>query len=317
MGQVKALAEAKDRAGVINVVHGGPDVVAALILHELVQALSFTGSTRVGKELYRQAATRDGQPIDPRNIVCEMGGDNAILVLADANLDMAVSAAITGPFVGEGQRCTATKRILVDAAVADEFLQRFIAEVAKLKVGPGSDSISDIGPLVSAQSLDDVMAAIEKSKFNGMQPLHGGNRLTDGIHARGNFMEPTVLSGDPHDPGHLALRREIFGPVAGVGIVRGLDEGIAAVNDNTHRHVAGIFTQDLDRAAEFIERAKVGMVYVNNSTLGGDAQAPFGGFGRDTSLGIQEMGRNAMEPFLRHKTVGVNNSGNVLGGRAR
>ena len=317
MGQVKALADAKIGPGVINVVHGGPEVVSALVRNQLTQALSFTGSTPVGKEILRQAITRDGQPLDPGNFVAEMGGDNAILVLADADLDMAVSAAITGAFIGEGQRCTATKRILVDTSVAEEFLKRFLKEIELLKVGPGTDPASDIGPLVSPQALDAVMAAIEESKANGMQLLHGGGRLISGIFAKGNFMQPTVLQGDPRNPNHVALRKEIFGPVAGFSAVKGLDAGIDAINDNPHRHVAGVFTRDLGMEAEFVKRVKVGMLHVNNSTLGGDGQARFGGLGGDTSFGPQEMGPDAMEPFLRHKTVGVNSSGKVLGGRAR
>ncbi|MBI5413510.1 aldehyde dehydrogenase family protein [Candidatus Peregrinibacteria bacterium] len=317
MGGVDALQKANIGPGVINMVHGGPDVVSALIRNQLTQALSFTGSTPVGKELLRQAMTREGQPIDPRNFVAEMGGDNAILVLADADLDMAVSAAVTGVAIGEGQRCTATKRILVDEPVAEEFIRRFLGKIGELKVGPGTNPTSDIGPLVTPQSLDAVMAAVQQSQINGMNLLQGGTRLTDGDFARGNFMQPTILQGDWRDPDHLALRQEIFGPVAGISVVKGLDNGIKAVNDNTHSHVAAVFTRDLGKAAQFVRLAKAGMIHVNNSTLGGDAQAPFGGLGGDTSFGIQEMGPHAMDPFLRNKTVGINGSNAVLGGRAR
>ncbi|MBI4994048.1 aldehyde dehydrogenase [Candidatus Peregrinibacteria bacterium] len=314
---ISALKNAQIGPGVINMVHGGPDVVQALVRNQIVQAVSFTGSTPVGKEILRQAIMREGQPLDPRNFVAEMGGDNAILVLADANLRNAASAAVTGAFIGEGQRCTATKRILVDERVAEDFLQLFLEETRGLKVGPGADPSSDIGPLVTPQAIDVVMAAVRESIANGMMLLHGGEQLTEGDFARGNFMLPTVLKGCPDNLGHRALREEIFGPVVGFARVSGFEDGTRAVNDNPHRHVAGIFTQDIDKAMEFARRAKAGMVHVNNSTLGGDPQAPFGGLGGDTSFGPQEMGPGAMEPFLRHKTVGVNTSGKVLGGRAR
>jgi len=317
INMVPALKGANIGQGVINVVHGGPDIVSALIRNQLIQAISFTGSTEAGKSILRQAMTREPMPLDPVHFLAEMGGHNAILVLADANLDMAVSAAVTGMAIGEGQRCTATKRILVDEAVADQFLESFLAQLARLNVGPGNDPASDVGPLVSSQALDSVMAAISTSQANGMELLYGGQRLADGIHAMGNFMTPTVLKGDHRNPEHLALRREIFGPVAGFGIVHGLQEGITAVNDSTHRHVAGVFTESLRAGKEFLRAVKTGMRHWNNSTLGGDVQAPFGGAGGDTSFGPQEMGRRAMEIFQRHATVGEHYGAKVLGGRTR
>lgn len=317
MARVESGNNVKFPKGVINMVLGGPDVVSALVQNQLTKALSFTGSTPVGKSLLRQAMTREGEPMDPRHFVAEMGGHNPILVLADANLDMAASAATAGFAVGEGQRCTATKRILVDVDVADEFLDRFLAEVRELIVGPGRNPETDVGPLISRHSLGSVLGDVTHSTQHGMDVLAGGRWLTSGSHEWGNFMEPTVLKGDYANPDHLPLRREIFGPVAGVGFVQGFEEGLAAVNDSTHAHVASVFTQDPDVAAAFVRRAKAGMVHVNNTTLGGDAQAPFGGLGGDTSLGLQEMGPHAMDPFLKHKTVGWNHSGKVLGGRAR
>lgn len=261
--------------------------------------------------------TRTPRRLDPAYFVSEGGGDNAIVVLADADLRMAASAAVTGSCIGEGQRCTATKRIFVDESVADEFLRLYLDEVRGLKVGPGSDPRNDVGPLVTPQALDAVMRAVEESMGSGMTALVGGRRLTDGVLARGAFMEPTLLEGDHRNPEHRALHEEIFGPVAGFSRISGLDEGIAAVNDNVHRHVAGVFTRDLERAFEFTRRAKAGMRHVDNSTLGGDVQAPFGGMGGATSYGPQEMGPKAMEPFLHHATVGINTGKTVLGGRAR
>lgn len=303
--------------GVINVVHGGPEVVSALVQHQLVQALSFTGSSKVADSILMQAMMRKPRSLDPAHFVSEGGGDNAIVVLADADLKMAASAAVTATNIGEGQRCTATKRIFVDESVADEFLRLYMEEIRELQVGPGSDPKNDVGPLVTPAAIDDVIRAVEESIACGMHPLLGGRRLQDGILARGNFMEPTLLEGDRLNPGHRAIREEIFGPVAGFQRIRGFEEGLEAVNDNPHRHVAGVFTTNLRLAYEFLRRAKAGMRHVNNSTLGGDVQAPFGGMGGATSYGPQEMGPMAMEPFLKHYTAGVNWSDKVLGGRAR
>lgn len=317
MRKVGALKQAGIGPGVINVVHGGPEVVSALVQHQLVQALSFTGSSKIADSILLQAMTRKPRALDPAHFVSEGGGDNAIVVLADADLKMAASAAVTAANIGEGQRCTATKRIFVDESAADEFLRLYIEEVRELKVGPGSDPKNDIGPLVTPAAIDDVMRAVKESVANGMQSLIGGRRLQDGILARGNFMEPTLLEGDRFNTGHRAIREEIFGPVAGFQRIRGFEEGLEAVNDNPHRHVAGVFTTNLRLAYEFLRRAKAGMRHVNNSTLGGDVQAPFGGMGGATSYGPQEMGPEAMRPFLQPYTAGVNWSDKVLGGRAR
>ncbi|MEK7528250.1 MAG: aldehyde dehydrogenase family protein [Patescibacteria group bacterium] len=304
--------------GVINMVHGGPDIVSALVRNQLIQAVSMTGSTQAGEAILKMAMLDRDPMLDPGHFLAERGGDNAILVLADADLDMAVSAAVTGFAIGEGQRCTATKRILVDELVADRFLAMFLEKVRALKVGPGSDPKSDVGPLVTPEAVERVLASIQQSLKNGMELLAGGSRLTESsVWAQGNFIEPTILAGDPKNRDHLALREEIFGPVAGFARVRGFEEGIAAVNDNAHRHVAGVFTENPRRAAEFIRRANAGMVHGNNSTLGGDVQAPFGGTGGATSFGPQEMGPDAMRVFQRHKTVGWNYGNSVLGGRAR
>lgn len=311
------LKKANIGPGVINVVHGGPDVVSALVRHRLIKAISFTGSSKVADSLLGEAMARTPRRLDPANFVSEGGGDNAIVVLADANLKMAASAAVTASCIGEGQRCTATKRIFVDEAVADEFLRLYLDEVRGLKVGPGSDPKNDVGPLVTPQALDMVLNAVRNSIWDGMFPLVGGRRLEEEGFSRGAFMEPTLLEGDHNNPRHRALQEEIFGPVAGFSRIRGLDEGIEAVNDNVHRHVAGVFTEDLRDAFEFTRRAKAGMRHVNNSTLGGDVQAPFGGMGGATSYGPQEMGPRAMEPFLQHATVGINTGESVLGGRAR
>lgn len=317
IAQVAPLKDANIGPGVINVVHGGPDIVSALIRNQLIRAISFTGSTTAGKSILRQAMTREPMPLDPAHFLAEMGGHNAILVLADADLGMAVSAAVTGVAIGEGQRCTATKRILVDEGVADNFLELFLAQLGELKVGPGNDPANDIGPLVSPEALDNVLAAIDASRKCGMELLLGGQKLTDGPLVRGNFMSPTILKGRHNCGSHLALRQEIFGPVAGFSTVHDLDEGIEAVNDNTHRHVAVVFTESLRKGKEFLRRAKAGMRHWNNSSLGGDAQAPFGGAGGDTSFGPQEMGPRAMEVFQKHATVGEHYGNKVLGGRAR
>lgn len=315
--KIKPLKDANIGPGVINIVHGGPDIVSALINHQLIKALSFTGSTEAGKSILRQAMTREPMPIDPAHFLAEMGGHNAILVLADAPMDMAVDAAVSGMAVGEGQRCTATKRIFVDAGVADEFTGRFLAKLAELKVGPGFEPGVEVGPLVSQEAVKRFLAAVEESISGGMELLRGGKKLTGQDLDRGNFVEPTVLRGNPRDRSHLAMKREIFGPIAALATVHGFDEGVDAINDSTHRHVASIFTNNIQRGFQFARRVNAGMRHVRNTTLGGDPQAPFGGNGGDTSFGDPEMGKDAMRIFEGRATVGFNYGSKVLGGRDR
>lgn len=302
--------------GVINLVRGGPQIARLLVEHPDVKSLSFTGSTEAGKNLYRLAANRE-PPLDPRHMTFEMGGQNALVVLENSDIERAVDAAVNGGFFGEGQRCTATSRLVLEEDIYDEFIGDLRRRIKSLKIGPGRNPENEVGPLISEEALKAVIAAVESSVYNGMNLVCGGERLADGDLVRGHFMQPTLLEGDPEHHGHLALREEIFGPVMGVCSVKNLDEAIAVVNGVRHQHAASIFTNDLRAAHEFAERAEVGMVHINNSTIGGDAQAPFGGLGGATSLGQREMGLRCMDIFLADTTVDINWRGAALGRGAR
>lgn len=317
MRETPAVQKAGVGPGVINLVHGGPEIVRQLVEHPDISAVSFTGSTQAGKSILRWAINRE-PPLDPRHFVAEMGGQNALVVLRDGNIDEAVKAAINGAFFGEGQRCTATSRFVVDEPVYDKFMEKLLARTEKLKVGPGSNPENEIGPLVSEQALLKVINQISQCVLKGMELVCGGHCLTEHGLDRGNFIQPTILKGDPFNEEHIALREEIFGPVAGVCTVDGLDKALKVVNETvSHRHAASVFTRDLDSAFTFAKEARVGMVHVNNPTLGGDAQAPFGGLGGDTSFGPREMGTDCMLPFTVDKTVDINYGGTSLGRGAR
>lgn len=229
---------------VINVVHGGPEVVKTLVEDTRVQALSFTGSTEVGKAIYRMAANR-AEPLDPRHFVAEMGGQNALVVAEDANVDQAVAATINGAFFGEGQRCTATSRALVHNKHRAEFMDKLKDRTVKLKVGPGKDTANEMGPLVSQQALEAALDGVSRSVRGGMELVYCGSRIYDGDLCKGNFMQPTILEGDWHNDQHTALHDEIFGPVLGVSEFQDFEEAIAAVNSVRHRHVASLFTNNL------------------------------------------------------------------------
>lgn len=322
MKETPAVQKAGVGPGVINLIHGEPKIVQQLVEHPDVSAVSFTGSTHAGKDILRWAMNRE-PALDPRHFVAEMGGQNALVVLRDADIEEAVKAAINGAFFGEGQRCTATSRFVVDEPVYDEFMKRLVERTRELKIGPGDNPQNEIGPLVSDQALQNVISQIGQCVLKGMKLIYGGHRiygssLREHDLKQGNFIEPTILKGDPFNPEHLALREEIFGPVAGVCKVYGLDEALDVVNKTVkHRHAASVFTRDLAQAFRFAKEAHVGMVHVNNPTIGGDVQAPFGGLGGDTSFGPREMGPDAMLPFTVDKTVDINYGGASLERGAR
>lgn len=321
MQSYPALKNSGIGPGILNMVHGGPTVVHQIADDPRIEAFTFTGATEVGRELLLRVMSRKPRPIDPRHVVFELGGQNALVVLRDISgqdLDTAADAAIAGYAGGKGERCTATSRFVVEEPVYDQFMERVVARSQALKIGPGRDSQNQVGALISEESLERVLRKVEASVQNGMTLLTGGHRLTDGDRAHGYFMEGTVLEGDPDNEGHLALREEIFGPVAGACRVTDLDHALHVVNETVgHKHAVSIYTRDRRQAGIFKRRAKVGNVHVWNPTFGGDPHVAFGGFGGDTSYGLREMGLDCMLSFLRDKTIDDNEEGRVLAAGAR
>lgn len=302
--------------GVINLVHGGPDIVRRLIEHPDVQAVSFTGSTEAGTNVSNWAVNRPGRKIDHRHITCEEGGQNALVVLKDANLDEAADAAVMGGLT-DGQRCTATSRLVVEDEVYDDYIERVLARTRGLTIGPGRNPANKVGPLVSGQALESVLRAIETSKANGMRLLYGGEQISDGDLQHGYFVQPTLLEGDPDNEKHLALRDEIFGHVVGTCRVANLAEAIRVTNLVSHRHAASIYTDSVSAMHEFEEGVLAGMVHFRNPTVGGDPQAAFGGMGGDTSRGNREMGPDCMNTYLWDQTFDERRGGTVLAAGAR
>lgn len=313
-----ALKNSKIGPGVLNLVQGGEDVVRALVEDQIMQALTFTGSYPVGKNLLRLAINRE-PPLDPKHITCEMGGLAPVVVMPDADFEAAAKAAIDGAFGGEGQRCTATKRLIVVDGVPDDFLASVIAKTAVLKVGPGIDPKTQLGPLVSEEAREQILAKIKESVQNGMECVYGGQRLTGSDFEHGNFMAPTILKGDPDNRNHRTFHEEVFGPVLSVARAIDLDDAIRIANgaEADHRHAASIFTRDLPSAFKFLAEVEAGMKKVNNPTLGGDESAAFGGSGGTTSFGEREMGPDALRIFLKGETHDISWGGGSLDARAR
>src|SRR3984893_8318908 len=251
----QALSEAGLPAGVLNVVFGeGPQAGAPMLSHPSVNLVSFTGSTEVGR-LVSQACA-------PTFKKChlEMGGKNIIIVMEDANLDLAVDGSIWGGFGTTGQRCTAASRIAVHKAIYHDFTERFVARAKKLKVGNGLDPGIDMGPCINEQQLKTVMEYVEIGQTEGAKLLTGGHRLADGPYAKGWFHEPTVF-GDCNPRMRIA-QEEIFGPVVSVIPISNFEEAIEVANGVPYGLSASIYTRNVNRAFHAIRDLYTGIVYV-------------------------------------------------------
>ena len=295
-GSAWALAEIISRAGlppgVFNLAMGPGRVVGEAMLNDVrVNAISFTGSTATGERVMLACARRRAR------VQLEMGGKNPLVVLADADLDVAVNAAIQGSFFSTGQRCTASSRLIVDEAVYGRFVDAMAQRMAALKVGHALGTGIDIGPVVDASQLEQDLSYIGIAKEEGARLVCGGERLqreTDGY-----FLNPALFADC--DPGMRHAREEIFGPVASVIPASGYEHALALANDTEFGLTAGICTSSLKHASHFKRHAKAGMVMVNLPTAGVDYHVPFGGT-KASSYGPREQGSNAVEFFTTLKT---------------
>jgi acyl-CoA reductase-like NAD-dependent aldehyde dehydrogenase len=285
--------------GVFNMVVGsGADVGEAMVTAPELRALSFTGSNRVGQELYVKAARRGAK------VTCEMGGKNAVIVMPDADLDKAAAAIHGGAFGSTGQRCTATSRVIAHPDIKRALVDRLVASAEAIKVGPGLDEAMEMGPSIADAQWATVLGYIEAGKREGARLLTGGSRpahLTQGF-----FIAPTIF--DDVDPGMRIFTEEIFGPVLSVAVASDLEDALAKANAVEYGLTTAIFTQDISAVMRFIEDVEVGMVHVNEPTVGGEAQLPFGGT-KSTGVGEREMAEEGLHFFTELKTVFINYSG--------
>ena len=285
------LAEAGVPDGVVNVVPSrrSGDVAAALLGHDAVRKLSFTGSTEIGRLLLRAAADR------VVNSSMELGGNAPFLVFADADLDAAVDGAMVAKMRNIGEACTAANRFYVEAPVAEEFAERLAARMGALDVGPGLDGAA-VGPLVNAAAVESVGELVDDATGRGARVLCGGAALD----RAGHFYAPTVLAGVP--AGARLLGEEIFGPVAPVVAFDSEDEAIAAANDTEYGLVSYVYSRDLDRALRVGERLEAGMIAVNRGLVS-DPAAPFGGV-KQSGLG-REGGHEGLLDYTESKYFAI------------
>ncbi|MCG3142112.1 MAG: Aldehyde dehydrogenase, thermostable [Anaerolineae bacterium] len=296
---VEIFEEAGLPPGVLNMVVGSGSVVGnAIVDAPETRAISFTGSNQVGNALYQQAAKLN------KKVTCEMGGKNAIVILPDADLDKAVNAIIGGAFGSTGQRCTATSRVLAAPQVKQTLLERLTERASKLKVGPGLDESSEMGPAVDEKQWKTDLSYIEIARGEGAQLVVGGN-VPENSNG-GYFVQPTIFDGvKPH---MRIFQEEVFGPVLAVGVAQDLQEAIHFSNAVEFGLTTSIFTQDINNVLRYVEDVETGMVHVNEPTIGGEAQLPFGG-SKNTGVGEREMAEEGLNFFTELKTVFINYGG--------
>jgi acyl-CoA reductase-like NAD-dependent aldehyde dehydrogenase len=291
---VSALVKAGVPAGVLNVVLGpGGELGAAIVEHPDIAAVSFTGSTLVGREVIAKCAALG------KRVQAEMGGHNPAIVRADAHLVQALDAVALGAFASAGQKCTATRRVYVARELYDDFVLGLSQRAKALRVGAAVEPETQMGPLAGSSHLRDVMTEVKAAAVEA-ELVTGGGRLNGDGHARGAFMAPTVFA-NVHPASKLATQ-EVFGPVVAVWPMDGDDQPIKLANRTSYGLSASIFTRDLNWARAFVEGVRAGIVHVNSQTAGAEVHVPFGGLGI-SSYGPHEQGRSAIDFYTQDKTV--------------
>jgi aldehyde dehydrogenase (NAD+) len=300
---VEVLVEAGLPAGVVNVVHGiGEEAGAALVAHPGVRAISFTGSAEVG----RLVAARGGELL--KRVSLELGGKNAIVVLDDGDLELALDGAVWAGFGTTGQRCTAASRVIVQRGVAGDFVDLLRARAESLRVGDGLLDGVDVGPIINDRQLRRVHSYTGVGVAEGARLVTGGAILDRGDLARGHFYAPTVFADV--GPAMRIAQDEIFGPTVAVIEAESLEEAIAHANSTAYGLSLSIYTRDVNRAFRAMRELQAGIVYVNAPTIGAEIQLPFGGI-KSTGNGHREAGTTALEQFSEWKSVYVDYSGRL------
>ena len=287
--------------GVLNLVLGsGSEAGDEIINHPAVKAVSFTGSNQVGIRLYEQVSRRGAK------VQCEMGGKNPVVVLEDADMELAVESTAQGAFGSSGQRCTATSRAVVVNKVADEFVDRIAKRAASMRIGNGADPTTEMGPTVDEDQFKTVLSYIDIGREDGATLVCGGTRAEgDGLD-KGYFVNPTVF--DRVTPDMRIAREEIFGPVLSVLRVNDFEEAMRVANDCEYGLSSSIFSNDATRIFRFVDEIETGMTHINSPTTGGEAHIPFGGI-KGTGIGDREQGSTALDFYTDLKVVYVDYTG--------
>lgn len=300
---VEILAEAGVPAGVVNIVHGGGGEVGnAIVGHDEVDLVSFTGSTMVGKKISEMASAT------LKRVSLELGGKNAQMVMPDANMELALEGVLWGAFGTTGQRCTATSRLLLHEKIHDAFVAELVKRVEALKLGDGLKPGIDVGPCVNESQQQTVQSYVDIGLQQGAKVVAGGRIPKDGDLAKGWFYRPTVFTGV--QPDHRIAKEEIFGPVLSVIKFTTLAEGIRILNDTIYGLSSSVYTTNINDAYTAIRDIRAGITYINAPTIGAEAHMPFGGV-KQTGNGHREGGWTVYDFFSEWKTVYVDYSGGL------
>jgi acyl-CoA reductase-like NAD-dependent aldehyde dehydrogenase len=289
--------------GVLNLVQGhGEEAGAPLVEHPEVRGISFTGSLEVGRWVNETCGRL------MKRCSLELGSKNALIVMPDADIGLAVEASAWGAFATSGQRCTATSRLIVHEEAKDPFTERLIERVSKMKVGSGMDPQVELAPVINEQQKERVLSYIEIGKKEGAVVLTGGEELKGGDFDKGFYIAPTVF--DRMTPGMTIAQEEIFGPVTGIIETSSVDEAVEIANSTQYGLSCSIYTRDMSNAFKAITELEFGVIYVNAPTIGAEVQLPFGGM-KWTGNGHREAGPQALDEFTEWKAVSVDFSGRV------
>jgi len=297
---VRTLADAGVPKGVINIVSGfGSRIGAPMMEHPEVRAISLTGSTDVGRIVGTTAAKSF------KHCSLELGGKNPMIVLDDANLDLAIEGGLWGGFGTTGQRCTATSRIIVQKGVYSEFVARYVSRAKGLKVGNGLDETVEMGPAVNEAQLKTDLSYVDVGKSEGAKLACGGNRLERGDYQYGWYMEPTVFSDV--NPKMRIAQEEIFGPVVSIIPCDNLEHAIQIANDIEYGLSSALYTKDVNKAFTAMRDLHAGITYINAPTIGAEVHLPFGGV-KATGNGHREGGLGAIDFYTEWKSIYVDYS---------
>ncbi len=300
---VELLYEAGLPEGVVNIVFGpGRPTGEVLIHHPEVNVISFTGSTETGRHVAVEAAK------SLKRVSLEMGGKNAVMVMDDADLDLAVEGILWSAYGTTGQRCTACSRVLVHRAVREALLEKLVPRIEALRLGNGLDEQTDVGPIINAKQLAKVHSYTEVGKAEGATLVTGGAVAQDGPLAKGYFYRPTLFSNV--QPSMRIAQEEIFGPTLSVITIDSLDEAIAINNGTKYGLSSAIYTQNINNVQCATRDVTTGILYINSGTTGAEIQFPFGGT-RGTGNGHREAGLAGLDVFTEWKVVYTDYSGKL------
>ncbi len=294
---VEILTEAGIPPRVVNLVTGPGDTAGtALIRHPRVRGISFTGSRDTGKFIVENAGLK--------KIGLELGGKNPIIIMDDADLDLALEGVLWGGFGTTGQRCTAASRVIIHKKVKDQFEKMLLQRVKKLKLGNGLKKETDVGPLVNKKALEKVHNYTEIGKKEGAKLLCGGKP----VDMPGFFYEPTIFTDVK--PSMRIAQEEIFGPTVSIIPVNDFEEAIQVANNVSYGLSSSIYTKDIRKAFIAMDKIDAGLTYINSSTIGSEAHLPFGGV-KQSGNGVRESGIEGVHEFSETKTIYIDYSGRL------